>query len=75
MPSARDRLFASAFGMAAVDLVAAKKFDRQVVWSSRNCSDVPLEEGIAHRQSVDPDGQLVHTARSLDIYLGGETAP
>ena len=75
IPSARDRLFASAFGVAAVDLVAAKKFDRLVVWSSRNCSDVPLEQGIAHHQSVDPDGQLVHTARGLSIYLGGETAP
>ena len=75
MPSARDRLFASAFGVAAVDLVARNKFDRLVVWSSRNCVDVPLEDGIAHHQSVDPDGPLVHTARGLGIYLGGKTAP
>ena len=75
LPSARDRLFASAFGVAAVDLFARNKFDRLVVSSSRNSVDVPLEDGIAHHQSVDPDGPLLHTARGLGIYLGGKTAP
>ena len=69
-PNSRDRLFASAFGVAAVDLAAAGKFDRLVVWSNRTCTDVPLMDGISRYQSVDPDGPLVHTARGLGIYLG-----
>ena len=69
-PAPRDRLFASAFGVRAVDLVAADTFDRLVVWSNRSCTDVPLEDGIETSHGVDPDGSLVHTARGLGIYLG-----
>jgi 6-phosphofructokinase len=69
-PAPRDRLFASAFGVRAVDLVAADTFDRLVVWSNRSCTDVPLEDGIETSHGVDPDGSLVHTDRGLGIYLG-----
>lgn len=69
-PTPRDRLFASAFGVRAVDLAAVGKFDRLVVWSNRACRDVPLEEGIATCPRVDPKGTLVHTADGLGIYLG-----
>lgn len=69
-PTPRDRLFASAFGVRAVDLVAAETFDRLVVWSNRACSDIPLEMAITGHHGVDPDGTLAHTARGLGIYLG-----
>ena len=48
MPSVWDRLFASAFGVAAVELVAANRFDMLVVWSSRSCIDVTMEDGISN---------------------------
>tara|TARA_R110000868_G_scaffold1554_3_gene12486 strand:- start:46810 stop:47895 length:1086 start_codon:yes stop_codon:yes gene_type:complete len=70
-PSPRDRLFASAFGVRAVDLAAAGTFDRLVVWSNRACTDIPLQDAIETGHGVDPDGTLVHTARGLGIYLGG----
>lgn len=69
-PTPRDRLFASAFGVAAVDLIAAGKFDRMVAWSNRACIDVPLEDGITQYQAVDPHGALAQTARGLGIYVG-----
>ena len=69
-PNSRDRLFASVFGVAAVDLVAAEKFNRLVVWSGRKCSDIPLEEAVSSSHNVDPDGDLVSTARGLGIYIG-----
>lgn len=69
-PTPRDRLFASAFGVCAVDLVAAGRFDRLVVWSDRECRDVPLADGIATCHRVDPHGTLVHTATGLGIYIG-----
>ncbi len=69
-PSPRDRLFASAFGVHAVDLVAAGRFDRMVAWSSRDCIDVPLAEVVQRTHPVDLDGAIVRTARGLAICLG-----
>jgi 6-phosphofructokinase 1 len=69
-PIASDRLLAAAFGVHAVDLVAAGKFDRMVAWSNRNVIDVPIKDAIASYQAVDLKGPLVHTARSLGICLG-----
>lgn len=69
-PSPRDRLFASAFGVHAVDLVAAGKFDRMVAWSSRDCIDVALADVVDRTHPVDPDGAIVRTARGLAICLG-----
>ena len=69
-PSPRDRLFAAAFGVHAVDLVAQGKFDRMVAWWHRACVDVPLADIVGHAEAVDPHGALANTARGLGIYLG-----
>lgn len=69
-PSPLDRLLASAFGVAAVDLVAEEKYDYMVTWQSRQVVSVPILEAIAHYRSVDPQGALVKTARGLNICLG-----
>jgi len=69
-PNSRDRLFGSAYGVHAVDLVAAGKFDRMVAWSNRAVIDVPLAEAIRAPQEVDPHGALAQTARGLGIYIG-----
>ncbi|ABC21848.1 ATP-dependent 6-phosphofructokinase [Rhodospirillum rubrum] len=70
IPSMRDRLLASAFGVHAVDLVAARKFGRMVAWQDRGVVDVPLEEVCIGPRSLDPNGTLVHAARGLGIYVG-----
>jgi 6-phosphofructokinase 1 len=70
IPSSRDRLMGSAFGVHAVDLVAAGKFGRMVAWQQRRCVDVAIEDAIAHVHKVDPEGAVVRTARGLDICLG-----
>jgi ATP-dependent phosphofructokinase / diphosphate-dependent phosphofructokinase len=69
-PNWDDRLLASAFGVHAVDLVAAEKFDRMVAWQNRQIVDVPLATAIVQPQQVDPHGPLVRTARGLGIGLG-----
>jgi phosphofructokinase-like protein len=69
-PNAIDRLIASAFGVHAVDLVAAGQFDRMVAWQNRQVVDVPLAEAIAAPQRVDPAGAMVRTARGLNISFG-----
>jgi 6-phosphofructokinase 1 len=70
VPVPRDRLFASAFGVHAVDLVAEGRFGRMVAWQNRQVVDVDLAEVVRGKQSVDPDGALVRTARGLGICLG-----
>jgi 6-phosphofructokinase 1 len=69
-PTSSDRLLASAFGVHAVDLIAAQKFDRMVAWQNRSVVDVPLAEAIEAPKLVDPAGTLVRTARGLGISLG-----
>ncbi len=69
-PVAMDRVLASAFGVHAVDLLAAGKRDRMVVWQHREVVDVPIEEVITRMRAVDVNGTLVRTARGLGISLG-----
>lgn len=70
MPSPRDRLIASAFGVHAVDLIAEGQFDRMVAWSNREVISVPIADAIARYACVEADGPLVKTARGLGISLG-----
>ncbi|MBV9522108.1 MAG: ATP-dependent 6-phosphofructokinase [Alphaproteobacteria bacterium] len=69
-PTANDRLIGSAFGIHAVDLIAAGKFDRMVAWQNRQVVDVPLGKAIAAPHLVDPHGAMVRTARGLNICFG-----
>jgi 6-phosphofructokinase 1 len=69
-PSPLDRLTATAFGVAATDLIAEERFDRMVSWQNRQVVDVPIEGAIAHYQAVELDGTLVKTARAMGICLG-----
>ena len=70
MPTAEDRLLASALGVRAVDLLAEGKADRMVAWWNRQVIDVPLEKVVGRSRTVDPDGTLIRTARALGICLG-----
>jgi ATP-dependent phosphofructokinase / diphosphate-dependent phosphofructokinase len=70
MPSARDRIIASAFGVHAVDLIAESSFDRMVAWRERRVTDVPILDAIRNYQAVDPHGTLARSARGLGICLG-----
>lgn len=71
-PSYRDRLLASAFGVAAVDLLADGKSDRLLAWSNRCVIDIPIEDAIKTYAAVDIAGTLVKTARGLGIYVGDD---
>ncbi len=69
-PSPLDRLTASAFGVAAVDLIADGKYDQMVSWQNRQVVSVPIADAIAQYRAVDLNGTLVKTARGLGICLG-----
>lgn len=71
IPSALDRLVATAFGKAAVDLVAQGQSQQMVAWQNGQVTAVPLESVLAHSPIfVDPNNFLVDIARSLGIYVG-----
>ncbi|WP_052128589.1 ATP-dependent 6-phosphofructokinase [Neosynechococcus sphagnicola] len=71
IPSALDRLIATAFGKVAVDLIAQGQSKQMVAWQSGQVVAVPLEAVIAANPLlVTPDSQLVQTARALGIYVG-----
>lgn len=71
IPSALDRLVATAFGKAAVDLVAQGQFRQMVAWQNGRVIAVPLAEVLAHSPlPVDSKGYLVKTAQALGIYMG-----
>ena len=71
IPSAGDRLVATAFGKAAVDLIACGETAKMVAWQNGEVVPVSLEQVIANSPSlVAPDDFLVQTARSLGIYVG-----
>ncbi|BAY12231.1 ATP-dependent 6-phosphofructokinase [Calothrix sp. NIES-2098] len=75
IPSALDRLVATAFGKAAVDLIASGKTGQMVAWQNGEVVAVPLEAVLAKSPSlVDPHNYLVETARSLGIYVGNHAA-
>ncbi|NJK99058.1 MAG: ATP-dependent 6-phosphofructokinase [Spirulinaceae cyanobacterium SM2_1_0] len=70
IPSPSDRVLAGAFGVAAVDLIAAEKFDHLVVWRNRQVESVPISEAISQYRTVDLQDTLVKTARGLGICFG-----
>ncbi|MEP0752743.1 ATP-dependent 6-phosphofructokinase [Trichocoleus sp. Lan] len=70
LPSPLDRLLATAFGVAAVDLIAEEKYDRVVTWQNREIVSVPIAEAIGQYRAVDTNDTLVKTARGLGICLG-----
>lgn len=70
IPSPLDRVLGSAFGVAAVDLIATGNYDEIVTWQNREVVSVPIPEAIGQYRAVDPNDTLVKTARGLGICLG-----
>jgi len=54
-PTAFDRILATRFGVAAIDLVHDKKFDRMVSIKGNRIVSVPLAEVIGKRKTVDTE--------------------
>jgi phosphofructokinase-like protein len=69
-PIAFDRILASRFGKAAGDLAATEQFGRMVAIRADEIISVPIADAVSRPKYVDPDGQMVQTARSLGISFG-----
>ncbi len=69
-PCPFDRLLATRYGAAAVELIAQKKYGEMVSYQPPDISAVPLEQAIDQLRLVDPDGDLVAMAEGIGVSFG-----
>ena len=69
-PCAFDRELASRFGVKAVELIAEGKFGHVAALENGHCVAKPIDKAVKKLKLVDPQGELVRTARSVGIELG-----
>ncbi|MDD2542903.1 MAG: ATP-dependent 6-phosphofructokinase [Candidatus Cloacimonetes bacterium] len=69
-PNAFDRILASMFGVKAFELVLEKKWGHMVAYRHPNIEAVPIADAIKEYNLVNPNGNLIKTARGLGISLG-----
>jgi phosphofructokinase-like protein len=69
-PSPFDRVLATRFGVAAVDLIAQGEFGKMVALRASSIVGVNMADAIGKLKSVRPDGELVRAARAIGIGFG-----
>jgi 6-phosphofructokinase 1 len=70
MPTGYDRLLAARFGGAAVRAVADGRWGHMVALQSPHIVTIPIREVLRHPKRVDPDSDVVMTARATGISFG-----
>jgi 6-phosphofructokinase 1 len=70
MPTGYDRLLATRFGAAAVRAVADEKWAHMVALQSPHIVTVPIKEVLKEEKRVDPNHDMVLTARATGISFG-----
>ncbi|HEY9855487.1 MAG TPA: 6-phosphofructokinase [Stenomitos sp.] len=69
-PSAYDRVLATRYGAAAVELLMEGKYGNMVTLKGNGMSYDSLEHVIGKIKTVDPEGELVRTAKNIGISFG-----
>jgi 6-phosphofructokinase 1 len=69
-PCAFDRLLATRYGTAAVDLIAEGELGRMVALHGAKIESVTIKEAVGGLKLVDPQGELVRAARHTGVELG-----
>lgn len=69
-PIAFDRLLATRYGKAAMDLVARNEFGCMTALQAGEIVAVPIRNAVSGLKLVDPEGELVRTALGLGISFG-----
>ena len=70
MPTSYDRLLATRFGGAAVRAIAEERWGQMVALQSPNIVTIPIEEALREVKRVDPNHDIVQTARATGISFG-----
>ena len=69
-PTPFDRILATRFGVAAVELIANGDFGKMVCLRNSHIESVCISEAIGHLKTVEPRGELANAARSIGICFG-----
>jgi ATP-dependent phosphofructokinase / diphosphate-dependent phosphofructokinase len=69
-PSPYDRVLGTRFGAKATEMVAAREFGKMVSLRGERVEAVRIADAIGHLKVVDPNGELVQTARAIGISFG-----
>jgi phosphofructokinase-like protein len=69
-PSPYDRVLATRFGVRAVDLIAEGQFGKMVCLRGERVCAVEIADAVGQLKTVDPNGELVRTARAIGICFG-----
>ncbi len=69
-PTSWDRVLATRFGVKAVSMIEEGNFGRMVSYQQYQVGSVPIADAVCHLKLVDPDGEIVQTARSVGIVFG-----
>ena len=69
-PTSYDRLLSTRFGGAAVRAIEEQAWGHMVALQSPHIVFVPIPEVLRHTKRVDPDGDIVMTAREMGISFG-----
>jgi 6-phosphofructokinase 1 len=69
-PTPFDRVLATRFGVAAVDLVAQHQFGKMVRLQQEHITAVDIADAIGQMKAVDQNGELVEAARAVGISFG-----
>lgn len=69
-PTPYDRVLATRFGVAAVDLIAAGGFGKTVCLKGEHIQAVDIADAIGQMKAVDPRGELIAAARAVGICFG-----
>ncbi len=69
-----DRILGMRFGVEAVKCIARKEFGVSLVLKGPDVGTVTIEEAVSVRRVVEPESQIVQTARDLGIIFGDRGA-
>jgi 6-phosphofructokinase len=71
-PTPADRVLATRFGVAAVDLVRDRKFGRMVAVRGGRITSLPLARVAGRVKLVPRDHELVRAARAMGTSFGDD---
>jgi phosphofructokinase-like protein len=73
-PVPYDRILATRFGARAASLAATGAWGQMVCLRGNCIEDVSIQDAVALSRFVDPEGELVRTARCIGVDFGAEPA-
>ncbi|MBA3883428.1 MAG: 6-phosphofructokinase [Chthoniobacterales bacterium] len=69
-PTTLDRILGTRFGVKAVNLIHERQFGSMVSYQNYQVRHVPIADAVNRLRLVPPDGEMVQTARDVEISLG-----